>query len=139
MYSYLLNCCSLVSSCNVYRINDVIIHITYILQSSLHITCSLRTHNVTNEEHSRMRRSLAKSLTRIWTGFKFRLETPSIHWVKHVGGSKLGASMGVIVKNLLEIQISKHAVFLAESIIIDVCHDAMMRRISCTYLNRLCI
>jgi len=83
-------------------------------------TISLRTHNVTNEEHSRMKRSLAKSLTRIWTGFTFRLETPSIHWVKHVGGSKLGASMGVIVKNLLEIQISKRDVIIDESSIIDV-------------------
>lgn len=66
-----------------------------------------RSHNVTQEEHSRMKRSLAQSLSRIWTGFTFRVETPSIHWVKHVGGSKLGASMGVIVKNLLEVQISK--------------------------------
>ncbi|KAI0230509.1 hypothetical protein LSAT2_019149, partial [Lamellibrachia satsuma] len=53
-----------------------------------------------------MKRSLSNSLSRIWKGFKFHLESPSVHWVKSVGGSKLGASIGVIVKNLLDIQIS---------------------------------
>ena len=67
----------------------------------------LRSHNVTQVEHSRMKRSLSSTMARIWEGFKFRLESPSVYWVKRVGGSKLGASIGVIVRNLLDIVISK--------------------------------
>ena len=54
-----------------------------------------------------MRRSLKSTASRVWKGFHFRLESPSVNWVKHVGGSKLGASMGVICRNLLDIQLSE--------------------------------
>ncbi|KAI0217504.1 hypothetical protein LSAT2_030722 [Lamellibrachia satsuma] len=64
-----------------------------------------RSHNVTRAVHSRMRRSMSDTMARIWKGFSFRLESPSINWVKHIGGKMLGASMGLIVKNLLDIQI----------------------------------
>ena len=62
---------------------------------------------MTQKEHNRMRRSLRDVAAKIWKGFHIRLETPSVDWQKHVGGSKLGASMGVIVRNLLDIKISK--------------------------------
>ena len=54
-----------------------------------------------------MKRSLSNSLSRIWKGFKFHIENPSVNWAEHAGGSKLGASIGVIVKNSLDIQISE--------------------------------
>ena len=74
-----------------------------------HCSCPLpRSHNVTQAEHSRMKRSLKSTASRVWKGFKFRLESPSVNWVKHVGGSKLGASMGVICRNLLDIQLSEY-------------------------------
>ncbi|KAK2165104.1 hypothetical protein NP493_1383g00012 [Ridgeia piscesae] len=64
-----------------------------------------RSHNTTQVEHSRMKRSLSNSRSRIWKGFKFHKESPSVNWVEHTGGSKLGASIGVIIKNSLDIQI----------------------------------
>ena len=54
-----------------------------------------------------MRRSLADVSSNIWKGFQFRLETPSVDWQKHLGGSNLGASIGVIVRNLFDINIGK--------------------------------
>ena len=67
----------------------------------------LRSYNMTQKEHRRMRRSLADVSSNIWKGFQFYLETPSVDWQKHVGGSSLGASIGVIVRNLIDINIGK--------------------------------
>ena len=52
-----------------------------------------------------MRRSLKDVASRIWEGFHFQLKTPSFEWVKAFGGSDLGASMGVIIRNVLDIDI----------------------------------
>ena len=54
-----------------------------------------------------MKRSLSNLRSRIWKGFKFHRESPSVNWEEHTGGSKLGASIGVIIKNSLDIQISE--------------------------------
>jgi len=53
-----------------------------------------------------MKRSLSSALARIWQGFAFHLEKP-LNWQKHIGGSILGASMGVVARNKIDIQISK--------------------------------
>ena len=54
-----------------------------------------------------MKRSLSDSLSRIWKGFSFHLKSPTINWVKHIGGRLLGASMGAIARNQMDIEISK--------------------------------
>ena len=66
-----------------------------------------RSYNVTQKEHSRVKRSLYDIVSKSWKGFNFHLQTPSVDWVKHVGGSMLGASMGVIVRNILDLRVSK--------------------------------
>ena len=73
-----------------------------------HMNCDvLMSYNMTQKEHRRMRRSLADVSSKIWKGFHFYLETPSVDWQKHVGGSSLGASIDVIVRNLVDINIGK--------------------------------
>ena len=54
-----------------------------------------------------MRRSLADVASAIWGGFHFRLETPSFDWEKMVGGTSMGASMGLIIQNFIDIDIGK--------------------------------
>ena len=54
-----------------------------------------------------MKRGLSDSLARIWKGFSFHLASPTVNWVKHIGGSLLGASMGAIARNQMDIEISK--------------------------------
>ena len=66
-----------------------------------------RSYNVTQTEHSRVKRSLDDVVSKSWKGFDFHLQTPSVDWVKHVGGSMLGASKGVIVRNIFDLRISK--------------------------------
>ena len=67
----------------------------------------IRYSNITTVEHQRMRRSLKDVLGRIWKGFEFKLATPSMDWQKQIGGSSLGASFGLIIKNELDLKICK--------------------------------
>lgn len=67
-----------------------------------------RFSNVTStKEHVRVRRSIADVAKRIWKGFHFKLATPSYNWRKQIGGAMLGASMGIIIKNVFEVKICK--------------------------------
>ena len=66
-----------------------------------------RSYNVTQKEHSRVKRSLDIIVSNSWKGFDLRIQTPSVDWVKHVGGSNLGASIGVKMRNIFDLQISK--------------------------------
>ncbi|KAK2175673.1 hypothetical protein NP493_715g02033 [Ridgeia piscesae] len=63
------------------------------------------THNVTLPVYRRMRRSVDKVLGAIWKGFKFLLQSPGVDWQKTIGSNKLGASMGLVVRNILDIEI----------------------------------
>ena len=63
--------------------------------------------NVTDVDHVRIKRGIIDTIKRIWKGFHWKLETPSMDWSKAIGGSKLGASFGLIIKNFLEIDISE--------------------------------
>ena len=65
------------------------------------------THNVTLPVYRRMRRSVDKVLGAIWKGFKFLLQSPGVDWKKTIGSNKLGASMGLVVRNILDIEISE--------------------------------
>ena len=58
-------------------------------------------------EHERVRRMLADTVARIWRGFKFKLEAPSTDYKKLIGGEELGASYGIIIKNMLDIEIGE--------------------------------
>ena len=50
-------------------------------------------------DHQRSQRS-------VWEmGLKFRLEAPSVDWRKYIGTSAIGASFGLIMMNLLDLQI----------------------------------
>jgi len=81
---------------------------TIMMMQSNHMSVDVfRSYNVTQKEHSRVKRSLNYVVSKSWKGFDFRLQTPSVDWVKQVGGSKLGASMGVIMRNIFELRISK--------------------------------
>ena len=62
--------------------------------------------NATNHIHGRMKRSLSSVIARIWQGFHFKLASPSVDWRKAVGGSAVGASFGLVIKNMLDILIS---------------------------------
>ena len=48
--------------------------------------------------HLRSRRS-------VWDGLKFRLEAPSVDWRKFIGTSAIGGSVGLVMMNLLDLQI----------------------------------
>ena len=63
--------------------------------------------NATNHIHGRIKRSLSSVIARIWQGFHFNLASPSVDWRKAVGGSAVGASFGLVIKNMLDILISK--------------------------------
>ena len=63
-------------------------------------------HHVITKDSAR--RSFGDILSKIWKGFHFRLETPAFSWMKMVGGTKLGISMGVVVENFLEINIGMY-------------------------------
>lgn len=55
--------------------------------------------------HLRSRRS-------VWDGLKFRLEAPSVDWRKFIGTSAIGASFGLIMMNLLDLQIGNYIFFV---------------------------
>ena len=54
-----------------------------------------------------MRRGVKEFFGRIWKGFHFPLSTPSVDWQKIIGGKKLGASFGLIIKNEIDIKIGE--------------------------------
>ncbi|CAG2196998.1 unnamed protein product [Mytilus edulis] len=39
-------------------------------------------------------------------GFKFRIATPSVDWLKKVGNKELGASFGIIIENYLDLKVA---------------------------------
>ncbi|XP_078658229.1 uncharacterized protein LOC144903712 [Branchiostoma floridae x Branchiostoma belcheri] len=42
-------------------------------------------------------------LEKLFKGFDFKLETPSVDWHKRIGSSKIGASMGIAIRNMMEL------------------------------------
>ncbi|KAK6174798.1 hypothetical protein SNE40_013376 [Patella caerulea] len=68
--------------------------------------------------HSRHRRGFLDK------GFEFVLKSPSIDWKKMLGSTKIGASFGILVKNLLDLKISA----LSGNAIVDV-HDEAYARV----------
>ena len=63
--------------------------------------------NVTSVIQHRMKRSFEETISRIWEGFQFKLETPSENWSKQVGKPLIGASFGVIISNFMDFNLSK--------------------------------
>ena len=54
-----------------------------------------------------MKRDIGEVLSQIWKGFYFKIETPSLEWRKMIGSEFIGASMGIDIKNFLEVDLSK--------------------------------
>ena len=68
--------------------------------------CSYHS-NATHYVRHRFRRSLSRVIDRIWQGFHFNIQSPSVDWRKGLGGSSLGASVGLLIKNILDLELSE--------------------------------
>ncbi|XP_078573994.1 uncharacterized protein LOC144860567 isoform X3 [Branchiostoma floridae x Branchiostoma japonicum] len=47
-----------------------------------------------------------EKIEKLFKPFHFRLETPSMDWHKRIGSSKVGASMGLVIRNEMELDLS---------------------------------
>ena len=64
--------------------------------------------SLSSVEHGRVRRGVMDLVARVWKGFHFDLKTPSVDWQKKIGGSALGASFGLVLKNSIDIAIGMY-------------------------------
>ncbi|XP_078658231.1 uncharacterized protein LOC144903714 [Branchiostoma floridae x Branchiostoma belcheri] len=49
--------------------------------------------------------AVRKVLEKLFKGFDFKLETPSVDWQKKIGSSQIGASLGIIIRNMMELNL----------------------------------
>ncbi|XP_066298079.1 uncharacterized protein [Branchiostoma lanceolatum] len=64
-----------------------------------------RNVNQTNMAEEREKRGLSDTIEKLFKGFYFKLETPSYDWHKRIGSSKIGASMGLVIRNKMELDL----------------------------------
>ncbi|XP_035698712.1 uncharacterized protein LOC118431577 [Branchiostoma floridae] len=65
--------------------------------------------NQTAIAEERERRGLTdviEKIEKLFKPFHFKLETPSMDWHKRIGSSKVGASMGLVIRNEMELDLS---------------------------------
>ena len=48
----------------------------------------------------------------MWEGIEYKLKVPGFEWEKTIGTEDVGASMGLIIRNILDIKLSKYTVLL---------------------------
>ncbi|KAI8519524.1 hypothetical protein Bbelb_027810, partial [Branchiostoma belcheri] len=61
--------------------------------------------NQTTIAEVREKRGFSDSIGKLFKGFHFKLETPSYDWHKRIGSSAVGASMGLVIRNLMELDL----------------------------------
>ena len=69
----------------------------------------LYSKNYTYETVARVRRDF---LDLMWEGIEYKLKVPGFEWEKTIGTEDVGASMGLIIRNILDIKLSTYTVLL---------------------------
>lgn len=50
---------------------------------------------------------MEKTIARIFEGFQWKIVVPGVDWQKVIGNDMLGASFGLVIRNVLDIDISE--------------------------------
>ena len=56
---------------------------------------------------SRVRRGAREVLETLIEGLAFRIEAPGLSWKKTIGSDDIGASLGLELRNLIDLELSK--------------------------------
>ena len=70
--------------------------------------------NYTYQVVSRVKRGAKEILDVLMKGFEFRFEAPGIEWDKTIGSKDIGASMGLTIRNLIDLKLSMYFTFFSE-------------------------